>query len=191
MYHKVRDSFQYSSNTRPQYFQYRIQLCRTPEQTISHSQLFSALETIGKQISNVNVRECLDIFGCGCLQRQRHPHTHPHTCTYSLCFLGPLLTDELNRFDLRGNKKKKVENFRCQSAPSSSDKSHLLAAIADFPALIIVRSFQIIKITFSATDSRISAFWIEPSGAWLTFQLADRTMKSYHEISWQGCCPVY
>lgn len=56
MYHKVHDSFQYSSNIHPQYFQYRIQLCGTPEQTISHSQLFSALETIGKQISNVNVR---------------------------------------------------------------------------------------------------------------------------------------
>lgn len=52
-------------------FQYRIQLCGTPEQTISHSQLFSALETIGKQISNVNVRERLDIFGCVCLQRQQ------------------------------------------------------------------------------------------------------------------------
>ena len=74
-------SFQYSSNIHPQYFQYRIQLCGTPEQTISHSQLFSALETIGKQISNVNVRECLDIFGCVCLQRQ--PHT-PTLCTRSL-----------------------------------------------------------------------------------------------------------
>lgn len=72
MFHKVHDSFQYSSNIHPQYFQYRIQLCGTPEQTISHSQLFSALETIGKQISNVNVRVRLDIFGCVCLQRQQH-----------------------------------------------------------------------------------------------------------------------
>ena len=59
-------------------FQYRIQLCGTPEQTISHSQLFSALETIGKQISNVNVRERLDIFGCVCLQKAavQLPHHH-------------------------------------------------------------------------------------------------------------------
>ena len=78
MYHKVHDSFQYSSNIHPQYFQYRIQLHRTTEQTISHSQLFSALETIGKQISNVNVRERLDIFGCVRSQRQRSsPHPIP------------------------------------------------------------------------------------------------------------------
>ncbi len=93
MYHKVHNSFQYSSNIHPQYFQYRIQLCGTPEQTISHSQLFSALETIGKQISNVNVRECLDIFGCACLQRRQH-------IPLTLQLFGLLLTDELKRLDL-------------------------------------------------------------------------------------------
>lgn len=95
MYHEVCDSFQYSSNIHPQYIQYRIQLCGTPEQTISHSQLFSALETIGKQISNVNVRECLDIFGCVCLQRQQPPSPTPTPYLFEL-----LLTDELNRLDL-------------------------------------------------------------------------------------------
>lgn len=93
MYHKVHDSFQYSSNIHPQYFQYRIQLRGTPEQTISHSQLFGALETVGKQISNVNVRERLDVFGCMCLQRLQ--------CTpLSLYHFGLLLSVELNRLDL-------------------------------------------------------------------------------------------
>lgn len=79
MYHKVPDSLQHSSNIHPQDFQYRIQLCGTPEQTISHSQLFSSLETIGKQISNVNMRECLDIFGCVvCAYKGRDTHTHTH-----------------------------------------------------------------------------------------------------------------
>lgn len=95
-------------------FQYRIQLCETPEQTISHSQLFSALETIGKQISNVNARLCVDIFGC--------------VCVFACVCVWVIVDWWIKQIEL-DLKKIKACIFRCQSALLSSHKSTFLCSL--------------------------------------------------------------
>lgn len=162
---QVHDSFQYSSNTHPQYFQYRIQLCGTPEQTISHSQLFSSLETIGKQISNVNVKVSLDIFGCACLKRQQHSPLN------SLAFVDWWI----KQIGLDLKIQKEVSGVSLPALPLTSLIFSLLSLISVF---FVISCFWIIgKLSFFTAVRHISAsLWAVVF--WLTFLLPDWTMKA-------------
>ena len=105
--------------------------------------------------------ESVLIFLAVCAYK-RQQCSSPTTTTLEL--FGLLLTGELNRLDLIWER-----NFRCQSAPSSSDESHLHAAIAKF---IIVTPVQIIKKW---------CFWLQIG----TFQLQFEQFCSAWHFSFQ------
>lgn len=98
---------------------------------------------------------------------------------------GLLLTDELNRLDLIRELKKEISGVSLH--PSSLSSSGILGI---FCVCYCQKLLGHKRGMFLTADSRISVL-VWAVLFWLTFGLPDRTMKSYHEVSWQGGYPAY